>query len=127
MVVLFVCNFMEHSLFCYCQPFIFLLISRYPKMIEKDFAEACPVCRDNCNCKSCLRLDVLLNVGWFGSLIFIIGWCIYEMSCVQYYCYLHVWMFVVGHKEVWIGVEWKRKNLSLKISPKKASPFYKTI
>ncbi|XAR73094.1 hypothetical protein NMG60_11006936 [Bertholletia excelsa] len=30
----------------------------YPKMTEDDFAEKCPVCRDNCNCKSCLRLDL---------------------------------------------------------------------
>lgn len=42
----------------YCIP---CMTKWYPKTIEKDFAEACPVCRDNCNCKSCLRLDVLLN------------------------------------------------------------------
>ncbi|XP_004301534.1 PREDICTED: lysine-specific demethylase JMJ25-like [Fragaria vesca subsp. vesca] len=30
----------------------------YPNASVKSFAEACPVCRGNCNCKSCLRLDV---------------------------------------------------------------------
>ncbi|KAK1384283.1 JmjC domain-containing protein [Heracleum sosnowskyi] len=30
----------------------------YPKMTEDDFARLCPVCRVNCNCKSCLRLEV---------------------------------------------------------------------
>ncbi|XP_075075828.1 lysine-specific demethylase JMJ29 [Nicotiana tabacum] len=29
----------------------------YPGMPEEAFAESCPVCRQNCNCKSCLRLD----------------------------------------------------------------------
>ncbi|PQP97507.1 hypothetical protein Pyn_14485 [Prunus yedoensis var. nudiflora] len=30
----------------------------YPQMSEDAIAEACPVCRGNCNCKACLRLDV---------------------------------------------------------------------
>ncbi|KAK3016022.1 hypothetical protein RJ639_007341, partial [Escallonia herrerae] len=30
-------------------------VVRYPEMSEKDFAEACPVCCNKCNCKSCLR------------------------------------------------------------------------
>ncbi|BFG21483.1 hypothetical protein CerSpe_077570 [Prunus speciosa] len=29
----------------------------YPQMSEDAIAEACPVCRGNCNCKACLRLD----------------------------------------------------------------------
>ncbi|GMN52532.1 hypothetical protein TIFTF001_021675 [Ficus carica] len=29
----------------------------YPQTPEEDIAEACPVCRGNCNCKACLRLD----------------------------------------------------------------------
>ena len=29
----------------------------YPGMPEEAFAESCPVCCQNCNCKSCLRLD----------------------------------------------------------------------
>ncbi|KAL3651708.1 Protein osb1, mitochondrial-like [Castilleja foliolosa] len=29
---------------------------RYPKMSEEAFAEACPVCQKNCNCKACLRM-----------------------------------------------------------------------
>ncbi|XP_039134514.1 lysine-specific demethylase JMJ25-like isoform X1 [Dioscorea cayenensis subsp. rotundata] len=28
----------------------------YPLLLEKDFAEECPVCRNNCNCKACLRM-----------------------------------------------------------------------
>ncbi|XP_062028262.1 lysine-specific demethylase JMJ26-like [Rosa rugosa] len=30
----------------------------YPNTSEEAIAEACPVCRGNCNCKACLRLDV---------------------------------------------------------------------
>ncbi|KAK6150846.1 hypothetical protein DH2020_015778 [Rehmannia glutinosa] len=38
----------------YCVP----CITRwYPRMPEEAFAEACPVCCNNCNCKNCLRLD----------------------------------------------------------------------
>ncbi|KAL8543882.1 hypothetical protein ACS0TY_004439 [Phlomoides rotata] len=33
----------------------------YPKMSFEDFAEACPVCRLNCNCKACLRMEVLVK------------------------------------------------------------------
>ncbi|XP_074326963.1 lysine-specific demethylase JMJ29-like isoform X3 [Apium graveolens] len=33
----------------------------YPQMNEEDFIMACPVCRDNCNCTSCLRLEFPLN------------------------------------------------------------------
>ncbi|XP_062107930.1 lysine-specific demethylase JMJ26-like isoform X2 [Humulus lupulus] len=33
----------------------------YPNTPEEDIAESCPVCRENCNCKSCLRLDVPLK------------------------------------------------------------------
>lgn len=29
----------------------------YPGMPEVAFEESCPVCRQNCNCKTCLRLD----------------------------------------------------------------------
>jgi lysine-specific demethylase 3 len=42
----------------YCVP---CMRTWYPKMTEEDFAELCPVCRGNCNCKSCLRLDVPLK------------------------------------------------------------------
>lgn len=36
-------------------------------MTEDDFAKACPVCQVNCNCKSCLRLEVLVKVSFFIS------------------------------------------------------------
>ncbi|KAH7866905.1 hypothetical protein Vadar_026514 [Vaccinium darrowii] len=39
----------------YCVP---CMTTWYPKMTEEDFANACPVCQYNCNCKSCLRLEV---------------------------------------------------------------------
>ncbi|XXG60370.1 hypothetical protein AAC387_Pa04g2296 [Persea americana] len=31
----------------------------YPKMSMAEAARACPFCRGNCNCKQCLRLDIL--------------------------------------------------------------------
>ncbi|KAK1384284.1 hypothetical protein POM88_022019 [Heracleum sosnowskyi] len=40
----------------YCVP---CMTTWYPKMTEDDFARFCPVCQVNCNCKSCLRLEVL--------------------------------------------------------------------
>ncbi|XP_047980581.1 lysine-specific demethylase JMJ25-like isoform X1 [Salvia hispanica] len=42
---------------CWRKRYCLICISRwYPKMQKEDFAEACPVCRNNCNCKDCLRL-----------------------------------------------------------------------
>ncbi|XP_060186669.1 lysine-specific demethylase JMJ29-like isoform X3 [Lycium barbarum] len=38
----------------YCVP---CMATWYPGMPEEAFEESCPVCRRNCNCKSCLRLD----------------------------------------------------------------------
>eukprot|EP00250_Pteridium_aquilinum_P020467 c24825_g1_i1 orf=179-5329(+) len=39
----------------YCLP----CIARwYPTLTKKEFEEACPVCRKNCNCKACLRMDM---------------------------------------------------------------------
>ncbi|KAH7434700.1 hypothetical protein KP509_06G031200 [Ceratopteris richardii] len=41
---------------CTTKRFCLPCISRwYPSMSFKDFEEACPVCRENCNCKACLR------------------------------------------------------------------------
>nr|XP_043626937.1 lysine-specific demethylase JMJ25-like [Erigeron canadensis] len=42
----------------YCVP---CMTTWYPNMTEEMFTECCPVCLDNCNCKSCLR-DVRPNV-----------------------------------------------------------------
>lgn len=42
----------------YCIP---CLNAWYPHMKEDEVAECCPVCRENCNCKACLRLDVPLK------------------------------------------------------------------
>ncbi|ESW14774.1 hypothetical protein PHAVU_007G016300 [Phaseolus vulgaris] len=42
----------------FCVPCI---LNWYPHLEEDYFAEACPVCRGNCNCKACLRSDVLIK------------------------------------------------------------------
>ncbi|KAE8022997.1 hypothetical protein FH972_008754 [Carpinus fangiana] len=42
----------------YCIP---CLTRWYPDTVEDFIAEACPVCREICNCKACLRLDVPLK------------------------------------------------------------------
>ncbi|XP_069145737.1 lysine-specific demethylase JMJ29-like [Solanum lycopersicum] len=43
---------------CKVKRYCLACISRwYPGMLEEDFLKACPVCRDFCNCISCLRLD----------------------------------------------------------------------
>ncbi|PWA71538.1 JmjC domain-containing protein [Artemisia annua] len=42
----------------YCHP---CMKTWYPNMTHEMFAECCPVCQDNCNCKGCLR-DVLPKV-----------------------------------------------------------------
>ncbi|KAM7513931.1 hypothetical protein LguiA_003514 [Lonicera macranthoides] len=39
----------------YCVP---CMTRWYPKMSEEDFAKACPVCCNNCNCTVCLRKEV---------------------------------------------------------------------
>lgn len=44
------------------------LMYRYPQMNEEDFTMACPVCRDNCNCTRCLRLELPLHVCFFSTL-----------------------------------------------------------
>ncbi|KAK3007924.1 hypothetical protein RJ639_014733 [Escallonia herrerae] len=43
----------------YCVP---CMTRWYPRMTEEDFAESCPVCNANCNCKRCLRLEVSAKV-----------------------------------------------------------------
>ncbi|GAV72265.1 JmjC domain-containing protein/Myb_DNA-bind_3 domain-containing protein, partial [Cephalotus follicularis] len=35
---------------------------RYPNLKEDEIAESCPFCRNNCNCKACLRLGSRLDV-----------------------------------------------------------------
>ncbi|XP_027935820.1 lysine-specific demethylase JMJ25-like isoform X2 [Vigna unguiculata] len=42
----------------FCIPCI---LNWYPHLKEDYIAEACPVCRGNCNCKACLRSDVLIK------------------------------------------------------------------
>jgi hypothetical protein len=38
---------------------------RYSNMSEEEFAARCPVCRNNCNCKSCLRMKGLDEVCFY--------------------------------------------------------------
>lgn len=45
-------------------PFFSFMSSRYPKMSEDEIAESCPVCRGNCNCKSCLRMEGVIAVSF---------------------------------------------------------------
>lgn len=49
-------------------------------MTEDDFARECPVCQFNCNCKSCLRLEVLVKVSIF-SLLFVWGYMLILVRC----------------------------------------------
>ncbi|KAJ8647439.1 hypothetical protein MRB53_000462 [Persea americana] len=35
----------------------------YPGLSEAEISQACPVCRGNCNCKACLRMDILKDSG----------------------------------------------------------------
>ncbi|XP_051195769.1 uncharacterized protein [Lolium perenne] len=34
----------------------------YPHLTEDDFANSCPTCRNNCNCKTCLRKNIINKV-----------------------------------------------------------------
>lgn len=51
---------------------------RYPKMTEEDFLKECPVCQVNCNCKSCLRLEIPVAV----SFLFAQFNCLYISRCL---------------------------------------------
>ncbi|KAL8537357.1 hypothetical protein ACS0TY_012489 [Phlomoides rotata] len=42
----------------YCNP---CMRTWYPKVPFEAFEEACPVCRLNCNCKACLRMEVMVK------------------------------------------------------------------
>ncbi|KAF7808295.1 lysine-specific demethylase JMJ25-like isoform X1 [Senna tora] len=52
----------KKSLMCHqCQRNDKGRVVRYPQLREEDIAEACPVCRGNCNCKACLRSNELIE------------------------------------------------------------------
>ncbi|PKI60530.1 hypothetical protein CRG98_019006 [Punica granatum] len=40
----------------YCVPCV---VTWYPHLKEEDFEKLCPFCQGNCNCKGCLRTDIL--------------------------------------------------------------------
>lgn len=46
------CGKCKRKRFC-----LICISSWYPNKTQEEFAEACPVCRGNCNCKACLRLE----------------------------------------------------------------------
>ncbi|XP_051140980.1 lysine-specific demethylase JMJ29-like isoform X2 [Andrographis paniculata] len=46
------CNLCETKRYCGS-----CMTKWYPAMTEEDFAKKCPFCRQNCNCKRCMRLD----------------------------------------------------------------------
>ncbi|KAK4732736.1 hypothetical protein R3W88_025724 [Solanum pinnatisectum] len=61
----------------------------YPGMLEEDFLKACPVCRNFCNCISCLRLDGTAKVGFFqffslSNTLKTFIYCKLSGSCLQY-------------------------------------------
>lgn len=58
----FTIHYSRNQLISFC--FIFNLFHRYPGMTQVAFEEACPVCRKNCNCKACLRLEVPKKVSF---------------------------------------------------------------
>lgn len=58
------------------------LFSDTPKMSEEPFAEACPVCRMNCNCKACLRMEAPSNVCFSLSLSL--------LSAFYYWFFMHL-------------------------------------
>ncbi|XP_051180603.1 lysine-specific demethylase JMJ27 isoform X3 [Lolium perenne] len=42
----------------------------YPHLTESDFVNSCPFCRNNCNCKTCLRADIIQKIDrWDVSAI----------------------------------------------------------
>ena len=48
----------------------FGLVCRYPGVQKEAFAESCPVCRKNCNCKACLRMEMPIKVSFLYTCIF---------------------------------------------------------
>ncbi|KAI5064041.1 hypothetical protein GOP47_0020711, partial [Adiantum capillus-veneris] len=49
---------------CNAKRFCLPCISKwYPLMTHEDIEEACPVCRKNCNCKTCLRMNMPIYQG----------------------------------------------------------------
>lgn len=45
-------------------------------MTEEDFLKECPVCQVNCNCKSCLRLEIPVAVSFrsHSSIVYVGFW-----------------------------------------------------
>ncbi|KAM0836366.1 hypothetical protein ACQ4PT_062362 [Festuca glaucescens] len=47
----------------YMRRYCMLCITRwYPHLTEDDFVNSCPFCRNNCNCKTCLRKNIIKKI-----------------------------------------------------------------
>ena len=58
------------------------LKNRYPHLTEDDFVNSCPFCRNNCNCKTCLRANIVHKVCLtfcVSFLIYFLAWCIWHL------------------------------------------------
>lgn len=67
-------------------------------MNDEAFIMACPVCRDNCNCTSCLSLEMPLQVSFFSTLTFAINYIyVYETCDVYTTITLIFGCLVLGH------------------------------
>uniref|UniRef100_A0ACD5W7V3 Uncharacterized protein n=1 Tax=Avena sativa TaxID=4498 RepID=A0ACD5W7V3_AVESA len=52
----------------YMRRYCILCITRwYPHLTEDDFVNSCPFCRNNCNCKTCLRKNIINKVDKWDS------------------------------------------------------------
>ena len=61
--ILFFCMF-AIDMFTIC---VLHELNRYPHLSEDDFEKNCPVCRNNCNCKACLRGDTTRSKKSMGG------------------------------------------------------------
>ncbi|KAK6137579.1 hypothetical protein DH2020_028683 [Rehmannia glutinosa] len=89
----------------YCVP---CMTTWYPKMSEEAFAEACPVCRMNCNCKACLRMQAPVHVCFSDSLSVLVALArFYDYSYATHA--LYACRFVINTEQV------KERELEAKI------------
>lgn len=56
-------TFLDIYFSCWSFFFILVILCRYPNIPEESLAESCPVCRKNCNCKKCLRMEMSTKVS----------------------------------------------------------------
>jgi hypothetical protein len=59
-------------------------LNRYPHLTEDDFVNSCPFCRNNCNCKTCLRKNIIKKVCLALQVLYII--CFLAVFCLILPC-----------------------------------------